>query len=41
MVLGTVGGRKTLDFVGGIEFGRKMRGRGAEDFNVGFRFALA
>ena len=35
MVLGSVGGRKTLDFEGGIEFGTRMReGRGAEEISM-------
>ena len=34
VVLGTVGGRKTLDFGGGIEFGRKMRGGGGRRISM-------
>ena len=42
VVLGTVGGRKTLDFGGGIEFGRKMRGEGGGGFQcwLSIRFSI-
>ena len=43
VVLGSVGGRKRLDFEGGIEIGTRMRGGGGGggNFDVGFGFASA